>query len=83
MSARLMFAIGVALLAISVPTAQGCNIVGDRDAAVRMVDKPTGRDLLSVNRTGKLDLARHGTHRVGDPWPSTGRSVPALASYPR
>ena len=78
-----MFAVGVALIAISVPTAQGCNIVADRDAAVRMTDKPTGRDVLSVKRTGKLDLARHGTHRVGDPWPSTSPSVPALASYPR
>jgi len=82
-SARLLFAIGVALLAISVPTAQGCNIVADRDAATRMGGTSPARDVLSTQRSGKLNLARHGTHRVGDPWPSTKPSVSALASYPR
>ena len=47
MSARLLFAIGVALLAISVPTAQGCNIVADRDAATRMGGTSPARDVLS------------------------------------
>ena len=69
MSARLLFAIGVALLAISVPTAQGCNIVADRDAATRMATSSTGRDVISVKRTAKLHPA--------------SPSVSALASYPR
>jgi hypothetical protein len=76
-----MLAVGLALLAVAVPSAHGCNIQGYSDAAVRMSEQGPTRNVAAVAKTGKLDLSRYEAHRVGDPWP--GARGTALRSYPR
>ena len=72
MSARVLLATGLALLALSAPTARACNITADVDHAVRMAQSEPKRSALTVKQTTKPAKA-----------PSTERSSSRLAGYPR
>jgi len=72
-SARVLFATGVALLAISAPAAKACNITAEVDHAARMTQAEPQRAALSAKQ--QTTKAQKTTR--------TGSQGSRYADYPR